>query len=127
MLSVPFMMHRVVCFPPRSVLLSTQDEVAPREVPWFASWTVDSRPPPVNYASHRKGIPATFSPQFLHRNPSNSYHIDANDFSVAEREAGGETEMGLAASREITKGYHAGVPGGLRAEYHGEEASHVRP
>lgn len=46
---------------------------------------------------------------------------------VAEREAGGETEMGLAAFRQVTKGYHAGVPRGLRSEYHGEEASHVCP
>lgn len=33
--------------------------------------------------------------------------------------------MGLAAFREITKGYHAGVQGGLRAQYHGEEAGNV--
>lgn len=48
-------------------------------------------------------------------------------FWIAEREAGGETEMGLAAFRQVTKGYHAGVQGGLRAEHHGEEAGHVRP
>lgn len=46
---------------------------------------------------------------------------------ITEREAGSKTEMGLAAFRQVTKGYHAGVQGRLRTEYHGEKASNVCP
>jgi len=44
----------------------------------------------------------------------------------SEREAGSKTEMGLAASRQVTEGYHARVPGGLCTEYYGKETSDVR-
>lgn len=50
-----------------------------------------------------------------------------SELFVTEREAGGETEMGLAAFGQVAKGYHAGVQRGLRAEHNGEEAGHVRP
>lgn len=46
---------------------------------------------------------------------------------VTERETGGKTEMGIAASGKITEGHYARVPGRLRPKYHGEEAGHVCP
>lgn len=47
-------------------------------------------------------------------------------FLSLEREAGSKTEMGLAASRKVTEGYHTRIPGRLCVEYHGEETSNVR-
>jgi hypothetical protein len=47
-------------------------------------------------------------------------------FHSSEREAGGKTEMGLAASWQVTEGYHARIPGGLCTEYYGKETSNVR-
>lgn len=48
-----------------------------------------------------------------------------NAFRFSEREAGSKTEMGLAASWQVTEGYHARVSGGLCTEYYGQETSDV--
>lgn len=47
-------------------------------------------------------------------------------FHSSEREAGSKTEMGLAASWQVTKGYHARISGGLCTEYYGKKTSNVR-
>lgn len=44
-----------------------------------------------------------------------------------ERETGGEAKVGQSAAGQAAQGHHAGVPRGLCAEHHGQEAGHVRP
>lgn len=46
-------------------------------------------------------------------------------FLSLEREVGSKTEMGLAASRKVTEGYHARIPRGLCVEYYRKETSDV--
>lgn len=45
---------------------------------------------------------------------------------VAERESGGETEVGVAAAREAAERHHPGMPRRFRAQHHWKEARHVR-